>query len=74
MDLFNAACCDTANAHAQELVNLFGAEKALDILEHLPAIPLGILIDVVTNIWHALSFEHRRRGEGEYTPDFDLVG
>ena len=73
MDLFSAACADPENAHAQELVNLFGAEEALDILQHLPAVPLGILVDVITHIWHALTVEHRRRGGGDYIPDFDLV-
>ena len=73
MELFTAACADEGNAHAQELVNLFGAEEALDILGHLPAIPLGILIDVITHIWHALTFENHRRGGGDYVPDFDVV-
>jgi hypothetical protein len=62
MDLFTAACQDPGNRHAVELLNLFGAGQALGILEQVSAIPLGLFVDVVTHIWHALHHEAVRRG------------
>lgn len=62
MDLFSAACRDPENQHAQDLLNVFGAEQALEILEQMPSIPLGLFVDVATHIWHALHFEALRRG------------
>ncbi len=73
MDLFNASCADSTNTHAQELMNVFGAEQAMTILDYMPAVPLGLLVDVISHIWLALTHETRRRGGGEYTPDFELV-
>jgi hypothetical protein len=62
MDLFSAACADPENRHAQDLLNLFGADQALQILEQMPTIPLGLFVDVATHVWHALHYEARRRG------------
>lgn len=73
MELFTASCADPMNSHAQELLNVFGAEEAMTILDHMPAVPLGLLVDVISHIWHALSHETLRRGGGEYVPDFELV-
>jgi hypothetical protein len=62
MDLFSAACHDPGNLHAVELLNLFGADQALQILEQVSSIPLGLFVDVATHIWHALHHEAVRRG------------
>ena len=62
MELFEAACADVHNDAAQELINLFGAESAIRILELMVTVPIGILVDVVTHLWYAINFELRRRG------------
>ena len=54
MLLFQAACEDTANLHAQELLNVFGAETASKVLEDLPSVPLGLFADLVGHIWLAI--------------------
>jgi hypothetical protein len=64
MDLFNSACADPQNAFAQELMNVFGSEKAFQILDHMLIVPLGLLVDVVSHLWKALNYELQRRQPG----------
>jgi hypothetical protein len=71
MDLFEASCKDAGNEHAQELLNVFGAERALDVLNHMPTIPLGLLIDIISHLWNAMNHEMRRRGRGGFDPQLD---
>ena len=59
MLLFEAACLDTANVHAQELLNVFGAESAMKVLEDLPGVPLGLFSDLVGHIWLAIEKERQ---------------
>ena len=61
MDLFHAACADQNNAAAQELLNVFGVERAMDVLMQLPSIPLGLLAEIVSHLWRAINTEHRKR-------------
>ena len=61
MELFHAACGDSANEAAQELLNLFAVEQPIEILLALPTVPLAILADLVSRLWHAINAEHRRR-------------
>lgn len=61
MELFNAACTDPHNAFAQELMNVFGSEQAFQILDHMPTVPLGLLVDVISHLWKALNHELQRR-------------
>jgi len=61
MDLFNSACGDPHNVFAQELVNVFGSEEAFKILDHMPTVPLGLLVDVISHLWKALNYELQRR-------------
>jgi hypothetical protein len=70
MALFEAGCADPTNAAAQELINLFGAESAIQIMDRMVTVPIGILIDVVTHLWYAIHYELRRRGQSfEYTDE-----
>ena len=64
MELFDAACTDPHNAFAQELMNVFGSEQAFQILEHMPTVPLGLLVDVISHLWKALNYELQRRDPG----------
>ena len=68
MVLFNSACSNPNNLHAQDLLNVFGAERAIDILDKMTTIPLGIVVDVVSHMWNALAFEAAHLG----VPDFQL--
>lgn len=61
MDLFHAACADPHNVPAQELLNLFAVEHPLDILLLLPTVPLGLLSEMVSQLWRAINVEHRKR-------------
>lgn len=54
MTLFTAACADPGNAPAQELLNVFGADTPEKILESMPAVPLGLLTELVGHIWRAI--------------------
>lgn len=54
MALFEAACADEKNIAAQELLNVFAAESALQVLEALPSVPLGMFADLVGHIWNAV--------------------
>ena len=54
MLLFEAACADTTNLHAQELLNVFGAESASKVLEDLPGVPLGLFAELVGHVWLAI--------------------
>ena len=58
--LFEAACADPGNLHAQELLNMFGAEDADCILQNLPGVPIGLFAELVGHIWHAID-EARQR-------------
>jgi hypothetical protein len=55
--LFNAACADTNNIHAQELLNLFAAETPEDVLYQVRHAPIGVFVDVVSHIWYAILHE-----------------
>ena len=57
MILLNAACSNPDNVHGQDLLNVFGAERAVEIIEKMTSVPLGIVIDVVAHLWHALTLE-----------------
>lgn len=61
MDLFYAACADSRNDAAQELLNLFAVERPLDVLLQLPTVPLGLLAELVSHLWRAINAEHRKR-------------
>jgi hypothetical protein len=61
LDLFNSACADYGNEAAQELLNLFAAERSLDVLLQLPSVPLGLLAELVSHLWRAINHEHRKR-------------
>lgn len=60
MEIFDAACADPNNAFAQELMNVFGAEKAFQIIDHMPSVPLWLLVDVISHLWKALTYELQR--------------
>lgn len=60
MLLFEAACADAGNLHAQELLNVFGVEDASKVLESLPAVPLGLFADLVSHIWRAIEEAKKR--------------
>ena len=70
MEMFDAACSDPHNEFAQELLNVFGAEKAIQILDHMPMVPLGLLVDVVSHLWRALNHEAARRGIRDFSFEF----
>lgn len=61
MDLFYAACADSRNEAAQELLNLFAVERPIDVLLQLPTVPLGLLAELVSHLWRAINAEHRKR-------------
>lgn len=58
--LFEEACADAGNLHAQELLNMFGADNAACVLQSLPGVPLGLFADLVGHIWSAID-EARQR-------------
>ena len=60
MKLFESACSDQGNFHAQELMNVFGAESALTILDRMPAAPLAIIADLVGHVWQAIEEQKHR--------------
>jgi hypothetical protein len=70
MEMFDAACADPKNEFAQELLNVFGAEKAIQILDHMPTVPLGLLVDVVSHLWRAMNHEASRRGAETFQFEF----
>jgi hypothetical protein len=51
--LFTAACQDTRNIHAQEVMNIFGVDNPDDAVRHATRAPLGMLLDVVGHVWRA---------------------
>ena len=61
MDLFHAACADPRNEAAQELLNLFAVEQPIEVVIQLPSVPLGLLAEIVSQLWHAINIEHRKR-------------
>jgi len=61
MELFEAACADHGNDAAQELMNLFAVERAIDVLLQFPSIPFGLLADLASHLWRAVNHEHRKR-------------
>ena len=69
MALLDAACSNLENIHGQNLLNVFGAERAIEIVEKMPTVPIGIVVDVVSHLWQALAFEAKRSG----SPNFALV-
>lgn len=60
MLLFTAACADLGNEHAQELLNLFGAEAAGRVLELMPTVPLGLFTELVGHVWRSIDHARRR--------------
>ena len=69
MQLFERACGNTANLHAQELLNFFAVETASDVLDNLTYAPLGILADLIAHLWRAVEHEG-----GGWTVTFDVLG
>jgi hypothetical protein len=61
LSLFNAACADHGNIHAMELLNVFGADTADEVLRQVPRVNIGVFIDVVAHIWYAILHEASRR-------------
>jgi len=61
MQLLVAACADHANDAAQELLNLFAAEHAEDVMLLIPTVPLGLLAEITAHLWRAVNYEHRKR-------------
>lgn len=61
MELFEAACTDRGNDAAQELMNLFAVERAIDIILLMPTIPIGLLAELASHLWRAVNHEHRKR-------------
>lgn len=60
MSLFESACSDAGNTHAQELMNVFGAECATAVLERMPTVPLGLFADLVGHVWRAIEEAKQR--------------
>ncbi|HEU4521549.1 MAG TPA: hypothetical protein VFT12_06075 [Thermoanaerobaculia bacterium] len=60
MMLFQSACADPGNLHAQELMNVFGVENAERVLENMPTVPLGLFADLVGHVWRAIEEAKRR--------------
>jgi hypothetical protein len=60
MLLFESACCDQGNVHAQELLNVFGAESASMVLERMPTVPLGLFSELVGHVWRAIEEAKQR--------------
>jgi len=61
MQLLVAACADHANDAARELLNLFAAEHAEDVMLLIPTVPLGLLAEITAHLWRAVNYEHRKR-------------
>ena len=57
MRLFEIACADPENVHAQELLNVFAVETAGEVLEHLSGAPLGVMADLFSHLWRAVERE-----------------
>jgi hypothetical protein len=51
--LFTAACSDSENTHAREVMNLLGVDNPADVVRHATVAPLGVLIDLVPHVWRA---------------------
>lgn len=60
MSLFESACSDEGNIHAQELMNVFGAESAMMVLDRMPTVPLGLFADLVGHVWRAIEEAKQR--------------
>jgi hypothetical protein len=61
LNLFVAACGDMENNHAQELLNVFGAEQPAEVFLQMRHAPLGVFVDVVSHVWYAIIYEAGRR-------------
>ena len=57
MRLFEIACADPGNVHAQELLNVFAVETAHEVLDQLSVAPLGVMADLFTHLWLAVEQE-----------------
>ncbi|MGZ7030559.1 MAG: hypothetical protein ACXVIJ_01195 [Thermoanaerobaculia bacterium] len=68
MRLFEIACGDPENVHAQELLNVFAVETAAAVLEQLSTAPLGVMADLFTHLWRAVE----REGIG-WSVSFEVV-
>lgn len=60
MSLFESACSDAGNLPAQELMNVFGAESAITVLERMPTVPLGLFTELVGHVWRAIEEAKQR--------------
>ena len=69
MQLFERACANEHNPHAQELLNLFAAESAMEVLGHLEYAPLGVLADLIAHLWRAVEHEG-----GSWCVTFEVIG
>jgi hypothetical protein len=69
MVLFERACDNGMNMHAQELLNFFAVESAEEVLENLGLAPLGILADLIAHLWRAVEHE----GSG-WSISFEVAG
>ena len=69
MVLFERACTNSTNLHAQELLNFFAVETAIEVLDQLALAPLGILADLIVHLWHAVEHE----GSG-WKVSFEVAG
>ena len=59
MVLFEAACADLHNTHAQELLNVFGVETPDAVLENLPSVPPALMAELVSYVWKAIDDARR---------------
>ena len=69
MQLFERACGNEANLHAQELLNFFAVQSAIEVLDQLSFAPLGILADLIAHLWRAV--EHEGAG---WNISFEVTG
>jgi hypothetical protein len=69
MLLFEIACADPTNVHAQELLNVFAVETADEVLKELSTAPLGVMADLFTHLWRAVE----REGAG-WSVSFEVIG
>ena len=59
MVLFEAACGDLHNTHAQELLNVFGVETPHEVLESLSTVPPPLMTELVGYVWKAIDDARR---------------
>jgi hypothetical protein len=69
MQLFERACANDLNMHAQELLNFFAVETAGQVIDQLSLAPLGILAELIAHLWRAIENE----GSG-WKVSFEVAG